>query len=401
MDRPKLRNVEVFPITHGGRQMVALRDPSALAPGTVLVPRDAVPLLELMDGEHTTRDIQTEIARRSGQLVFGDDIERFVQRLDEALMLDSERYAHFREEVEKAYLAADARPATHAGQSYPGDPDALAARLEEMLHEGGDVGSLSGPIRGLVAPHIDFERGRRTYGAAYAALRDQSEAARFVVLGTAHFESDAHFIATDKAYHTPLGPVPTDGELLAQLQERCEQDLLANQVAHRQEHSVEFQALFIRHLFADREPKMLAVLCPSLEDQMNEGVSPMASDAVAEFVRALRDAIRESPEPVCVIAGADLSHVGRQFGDPGLSPGLLALAEKEDRAMLGCAEALDAEALYAAVAKDGDRRHICGLASIYVLLQSQTFSQGRFLRYEQAVTRETQSMVSFAAMAFA
>jgi predicted class III extradiol MEMO1 family dioxygenase len=76
------------------------------------------------------------------------------------------------------------------------------------------------------------------------------------------------------------------------------------------------------------------------------------------------------------------------------------LAEREDRAMLECAEKLDAEGFYASVAKDGDRRHVCGLTSVYVLLQSQALTAGRLLRYEQAVTRETQSMVSFGAMAF-
>jgi AmmeMemoRadiSam system protein B len=400
LDHPKLRNVEIFPIVQGQRRMLALRDPSGLARGTVLLPTDAVLLLQLFDGQHSIREIQTEVARRSGQLVMSDDIVKFAGKLDEALMLDSKRFAQHRREVEQAYLAADAREATHAGQSYHDGPEALAAELDEMLALGADIEPVPWPARALVAPHIDFERGRRTYGAAYAALRDRCEARRFVVLGTAHFESDAQFIATEKAFDTPLGRVPTDREMLAALQRRCTRDLLANQAAHRQEHSVEFQVVFLQHLFGDREPSMVPVLCPSLQEAIDEGVSPMEVEVVAEFVDALRATIQEADGPTCVVAGADLSHIGRQFGDAGLSSGLMELGEREDRAMLECAEKLDAEGFYASVAKDGDRRHVCGLTAIYVLLQSQALTAGRLLRYEQAVTRETASMVSFAAMAF-
>jgi AmmeMemoRadiSam system protein B len=104
---------------------------------------------------------------------------------------------------------------------------------------------------------------------------------------------------------------------------------------------------------------------------------------------------------VCLIASADLAHVGPQFGDRRpLSPATLSLAESEDRKMLRHAEELDAEGFYHAVAGDHDARHICGLPPIYVLLRTISASEGKLLKYAQAADPSGQGCVSFAAMAF-
>lgn len=100
-----------------------------------------------------------------------------------------------------------------------------------------------------------------------------------------------------------------------------------------------------------------------------------------------------------MIASADLAHVGLQFGDRrGVDEFDLARLAEEDREMLQYVERGDAEGFFAFVAREQDRRRICGLAAIYTLLQTLGPSRGQVLKYGQAFTRETQSVVTFASL---
>ena len=63
--------------------------------------------------------------------------------------------------------------------------------------------------------------------------------------------------------------------------------------------------------------------------------------------------------------------------------------------MLGYVEKLDGEGFYSSISRERDQRKICGLPAIYTLLAVLDAREGRLLRYGQAFTSETQSVVSF------
>ena len=99
------------------------------------------------------------------------------------------------------------------------------------------------------------------------------------------------------------------------------------------------------------------------------------------------------------IASADLAHMGLQFGDrEGINEYSLRILEEEDREMLGYVERVDGEGFFSSISKEGDRRRICGLPAIYAMLKVIDASEGRLLKYGQAFTPETQSVVSFASL---
>jgi predicted class III extradiol MEMO1 family dioxygenase len=80
-----------------------------------------------------------------------------------------------------------------------------------------------------------------------------------------------------------------------------------------------------------------------------------------------------------------------------MTPGQLREVEDADRRTLAAVEAGDAEAFFRDVAKDGDRRHICGLPPIYAALRVLGRSRGRLLRYGQWA--DPNGTVTFAALA--
>jgi hypothetical protein len=93
--------------------------------------------------------------------------------------------------------------------------------------------------------------------------------------------------------------------------------------------------------------------------------------------------------------------MGVQFGDrDGVSEYGLRVIAKEDQEMLEYAEKMDGEGFFSSISRERDRRKICGLPPIYSMLKTLEAKEGKLLKYGQAFTPETQSVVTFASLAF-
>ena len=65
-----------------------------------------------------------------------------------------------------------------------------------------------------------------------------------------------------------------------------------------------------------------------------------------------------------------------------------------------CLEQLDAPGFFQAIAKDQDKRRICGFSPLYSLIRLLDGAQGKHLKYSQAFTPETGSAVTFTSVIF-
>src|SRR5712664_3086277 len=253
---PRLRVIEAFPVEHEGERYVALRDPAGHAPSVVMLPVGLLEVVGLFDGEHPVVDIQAEIMRRHGELVTAEHIEKLAATLDEHGFLDSPAFARRRAQIDRVFLDAPSRPASHAGGAYDAEPEALRGMIEGFFTSPGGPGPIGefrgGGVRGLVAPHIDFHRGGPAYAWAYRDLAERGDADLFVVFGTCHAGMEHPFALTRKDYDTPLGKAPVARDFVEALAARARQDCFASELAHRAEHSIEFQAVFLRYLYAGR-----------------------------------------------------------------------------------------------------------------------------------------------------
>jgi AmmeMemoRadiSam system protein B len=113
----------------------------------------------------------------------------------------------------------------------------------------------------------------------------------------------------------------------------------------------------------------------------------------------LKKAIDVQGERICVLASADLAHMGPHFGDR--SP----LAESdwrsiacEDRQMIEQIEKMDGEAFFEEIRRDKNRRRICGVSAIYALLTTIKARHGRLLKYGQ--WPDPQGTVTYASVGF-
>jgi len=409
-DHPRLRPLEAFPVEQDGERLIALRDPAGFTEQVVLLPIPALDIVSLFDGERSMAEIHGVISGRHGAEAPGlDDITRFAERLDDAGFLDSPRFTARRRRIEEAWLASPSRAAAHAGGAYAGEADLLRGQIDGFfVHPEGPglPARRAAPtrLRGLIAPHIDFHRGGPTYAWAYRELLECSDADLFVILGTCHGGMADPFAMTLKSYDTPLGPAAADRVFFEALERRYGLDLLASETAHRNEHSIEFQAVMLRRVLSERRwgarPfTIVPVLASFLHEAVWGGGEPEADPRVPRFLDALAESIAASDRKICVIAGVDLAHVGPRFGDA--QPNTEAVLERvarEDRAMLETVKACDADAFFRSVAADGDSRRICGLSPIYSFLRALPGARGDILRYSQAP--DPQGAVSFCAAAF-
>jgi hypothetical protein len=402
---PRLRDVEAFPVEHEGERVIALRDPSGYTASIVLLAGPLLEIVSLFDGEHSVIDVQAAVMRQHGRLVTAAEIEGVVESLDEHGFLDTPRFAERQAALDAEFRGAPVRPASHAGGSYADDPDELRQTMDGFFTAPGGPGPIAAngsgaPVRAVIAPHIDYHRGGAGYAWAYRDLAERCDADLFVVFGTCHAGLTQPFALTRKAYETPLGAAPADQDFIDALVRRARHDCFASEIGHRGEHSIEFQAVFLRYLFGGRRDfTIVPILASFAHEALAHGRRPEDDPCVAAFLDAVAETAAAQNRRVAFVAGADLAHVGPRFGDAApVSTATLKRIEREDRAMLESVARGDAEGFFASIEADGDRRRICGFSPIYAMLRCLPGVTGTVRHYGQ--WPDPQAVVTHASVVF-
>jgi AmmeMemoRadiSam system protein B len=406
-DRPALRSVEtiVVPDPEHGR-VIVLRDTQGVSEGHAVLPPQLLPIVGRFTGRLTCEQIAAEASAQLGAEVPVEVVVRLAEQLDRGLFLEGATFQAARAAVERQFAEATVRPATHAGGAYHDDRAKLRGYIEEscLARAGAPATPGPGSMVALVAPHIDPWRGALGYGHAYGALAASlpESADTFVLLGTSHAPMREPFALCRKDFDTPLGHAKADVDAIDRLAGHADGfDPYADQFNHKREHSIEFQAVFLRHLLGQRPFRIVPILAGLGAHQVS-GEDPGRDTRVERFVEGLRDLVESRPGRVVVVAGADLAHVGPRFGDEKpYDEDQRATLERADRDSLERATRVDASAFWAHVAGDLDDRRICGLAPIWSLLRAiPDGAKGQLLHYEQTIDGDDGSIVSHAAVGF-
>jgi AmmeMemoRadiSam system protein B len=413
-DKPRLRPIEAFPVQQDGKTLIYLKDPLNFATPLGISPVGYF-ILSHFDGRHSLIDIQEAYCKQFGTLLLGEELKDLVDTLDQHYYLQSERFCSYRDAVILEFRRLPTRAAAHIGGVYNADPTQLTSQLDGYFAKPHGPGMPSRvktclAPRAVVAPHIDFHRGGPAYAWAYKPLAESDGADLYVLLGTSHCGGQMPYILTLKDFATPFGVVETDRDFVNRLQAQCDEDYFVDEYLHRSEHSLEFQVVFLKYIAQQRavltgQPerpfKIVPILVSSFHSMMLNQTAPEKTSAVGTFLRALRETAEKETRQVCLVAGVDLAHVGRQFGDrEPITDEFLRWVETEDRRLVDRLLALDAPGFFSEIAKDQDRRRICGFSPLYSLIHLLDGAEGKHLKYSQAFTPETGSAVTFTSMIF-
>lgn len=392
MEYPRLRqNIQITPFTHQEQRGFVLRD-AISEDKTLFVSEGAALLLPLLNGKYRADDIQKIVENQTGQSISKQDVENFIRILEENFFLDSPAYQQFLKDMQDEYKKSPARPSLMAGNGYPAKKAELIKYLDEIFGSVklGKGLKLPREIYGAVVPHIDIQRGGKNYGQIYSILQKYPAADTYIILGVNHhYLTSNPFIFTDRAYQTPLGKLEIDHDLMENLKQQLGWDIFEGELAHRGEHSVEFPALFLSHIYPKLNFKILPILCNFHE----------VGERVNALISGLRYYISNSPKKIFLIASVDFSHVGPQFGwQKIVEESDAEELEKEDRHTLDLLSNNQPESFYNDIIRDHNRRNIDALGAGYVFLNVLKNRKGKLIQYDQAF--HPFNTVTFASLLF-
>ncbi len=364
---PPLRHFEVIPVSDGGQETYLLRDPQSFADHMLTVSRPVLFCLQFFDGRSQVATL-AEAWRDAtgGNELPVERLDRIVAELDGVYLLANERSRAHEADL-RAQFAAQSTRMHRFGDAGAQVAAALAACYDAAgLPPAASIANESNDLAFLMAPHIDYPRGGAAWGLAYDAARRRFAGEVVVVLGVNHQPHATAVALTRKNFLTPLGEVDTDVALVDEIAAALPFDGFADEFCHRDEHSVELAALALRHAFGDGCPKIVPVLCGSVEEFVQQQVYPRASTHIAAFQDVLRQIVAREGQRLLVLASVDLSHIGPQFGaaEP-VSETEFESSLAADRELLAIVGRGDADGFFGAIAADQNARHVCGVAPIH------------------------------------
>jgi AmmeMemoRadiSam system protein B len=407
LEYPKLRNLEFFPVREGENQSVGLRDPQGISKEILFLPPNVFYLIQFLDGQHTKDQIAGQYLKRFGEILLPHWVDKFVADLDEKLFLDNERFASAHKAQGEAYRTERVRPAVYAGKSYEADPEKLKVQLQDFFLS--KEGPGSGPsenagkrIKGIVAPHVEPAMAGPIYAWAYKELRDADTPDVFVILGAARGAIDTLFACTEKDFQTPLGTIATDRPFLSLFRSHGGEPFFEEEIAHRNDHAIEFQTLFLQHVLGLKKPfTIVPVLCSFSHLHFSHPDLIAQGERIPQFLKALKETLDVYQKEVCFIVSGDLAHIGMRYGDARPPTDFqFNKTMQADLAMLKHAEQRNAQALLEFIHREGDARRIGMFSALYTMLNLLSSANGQVLRYDRATVDQYNSTVTYCAMAY-
>ncbi|MCE5334905.1 MAG: AmmeMemoRadiSam system protein B [Desulfobacteraceae bacterium] len=205
-----------------------------------------------------------------------------------------------------------------AGTWYPGSEQELRAVVKEFLSRVPPSRIDEKPIA-IVSPHAGYVYSGQIAARSYAALQG-SKFDSVIVIGPSHQVAFRGMATLDCAgFSTPLGVVPVDRTLMADLMKR-EPKIRNLPEPFAKEHSIEIQLPFLQSVLPGFK------LVPIIMGEADMATCRSLADAIVDAIRG---------KSVLVVASSDLSHFHPYE-----------TANELDRHFVDCLKAMDVSRLY-------------------------------------------------------
>ena len=270
------------------------------------------------------------------------------------------------------------RPSPIAGTWYSADPSRLRKTLDDYM-EKAELPELPGEIVALVAPHAGYLYSGPVAGHAFKAVRGNSYETVAVLSPMHQYYTQPILTSAHRAYQTPLGQIPIDKKILAEVNAQLAQsgNLSLHPVANDQEHSLEIELPFLQCALVG-DFKLLPIM---LRDQ-NRQTAKIIGKILAEV-------FKESS--ALLVASSDLSHFHPE-----------SVANQLDGQVLDALADFSPDGLFDLKAQGSGQA--CGLAAIAAVLWASRALGGTdvtVLNYNTsaAITGDRSSVVGYGAAA--
>jgi AmmeMemoRadiSam system protein B/AmmeMemoRadiSam system protein A len=207
---------------------------------------------------------------------------------------------------------SEIRPAAVAGAFYPADP----AQVRGVLHQYLDpVQKVDGAPIALIVPHAGWAYSGQVAAVAYKQIESVAYDT-IVIIGPNHTDPtfDAISVYAQGAFETPLGLLPIDEGLAAELLDAHE-DILFDRDVHQEEHSIEVQLPFLQWvcddcaivpiLIGQPTPENLDILTAALVDTLRDRRALVIASSDLSHYPNYEDAVRVDTQSLVTIESMD------------------------------------------------------------------------------------------------
>lgn len=177
-----------------------------------------------------------------------------------------------------------------AGQFYPGNARELSALIERYTHN--EKTEENKHVRACLVPHAGYVYSGAVAGAVFGRIAVPK---KVLLIGVRHYpRGEAWAILSEGAWRTPLGDVPVDTTLAAELRRECSL-LREDSVAHHREHSLEVELPFLQW----RSPSVTFVPI---------AVGTLRFEELVATGEGIARVLRESEDEILLVTSSDMNH---------------------------------------------------------------------------------------------
>ena len=383
-----------------------LYDKSGLSEAQLLVSSVIMFFVLRMDGKHSLLKLREEYEQETSEQISVAELEDIVAEMDKACFLNNQRFKDLYKNLYHNFLISSKREAIAAGSVYAVAKERLHADMKGLIESAlkpemeGRIGNVMRRApRGMIAPHMDFLRAGQCYGQIYKELQQYYAPEAVVILGTAHQKMKNRFAICDKNFLLPYTTIQYHREFTTRIIEQTVDtaDFKEDIFLHRSEHSIELQTVWLDYVWPG--VKIIPILVGDMDEFTAEPTKLEKDKQFQSMLNVLSELI--SKEKITLVASADLSHIGRRFGDErNLDMSFISETEVADRAYLQAVVAGDGFGAIECLAEHNDKYNICGVGCIYMLNALLAGVKGQLLGYYQAVDKELEQAVGCAGVIF-
>jgi AmmeMemoRadiSam system protein B len=344
--------------------------------------------VQLIDGESAVEDIVKKTNAKPEQFV------ELLQKLDSVGLLWGPTAKKLEAEATARLTDAGSFPIRASG-ALGEDEDVCKEKMTKWFSEIEDP-EFEQPVKAIVAPHLDYDRGWPNYASAYYAWNGAETPDRVVILGTNHFGNGDGVVLSTIGFTTPLGTCQVDKSVVQALVDAFGSAVTADFIDHAAEHSIELQLPWLQYCFGN--VPVVAALIPSPLHDMIEDDGERTS--TQEFVETLTSILSEVGGTTLFVSSADLSHVGQQFGEPRpVDEQRKFDVERHDREMMSKFIENDPDEFVSAMKWNNNATQWCSIGNMSALLKLVQPTEIELIDYRQACDPKCIALVSSCAMA--
>lgn len=404
------RDVSVFPVKlkDSDQTLLFFSDPLNLSQQPLSIPSDFEDLLSIFYSGLTLEDILSQFPKAE-QAQLRELITDLKNLLNQHYLLDNEAYRIKMDQIETSFEKSTVRYPTLAGTCYPAEAEQIKEEFSgyfaplmsrENLVESADDTEASAPYA-LYAPHIDIRVASDSYARSFARIV-QMKPKHVYIIGTSHYAGyypqydTKPIIFSEKDFQTPLGLIPNNREKTSNLFQESGSAATKLDRAHRIEHSLEIQLIFLQYLWS-HEFTITPILIGSLDELLYFDKSEIRQ-SIHKLSKALHNSKQE--DELILISG-DLSHVGLKFGDSTPGNQMLSNVQPFDQRVLETASSGNPDHLLNQMKSNYDAYRVCGYPPLYSFLSGLPDKiTGDPILYDYWDDSENKSIVTFGSILF-